>query len=113
MKSTFRLCTLLVTVVLLFSKPGLSQELTSPVDLVNPRIGGISHVLMPTFPTVHRPYDMVRFFPVTSPGISDSYLGGRIYGFPLNRPEHRGRAAITVMPLSGLESMQNPDLSSA
>lgn len=99
--------------VLLFSGVGLTQELTSPVDLVNPRIGGISHVLMPTFPTVHRPFGMVRFFPVTSPGISDSYLGGRIYGFPLNRPEHRGRAAITVMPLSGLESLQNPDLSSA
>jgi predicted alpha-1,2-mannosidase len=92
---------------------GQAQELTSPVDLVNPRIGGISHVLMPTFPTVHRPYGMVRFYPVTSPGISDSYLGGRIYGLPLNRPEHRGAAAITVMPVNGMESIATGDLSSA
>lgn len=90
-----------------------AQDLTSPVDLVNPRIGGISHVLMPTFPTVHRPYGMVRFYPVTSPGISDSYLAGRIFGFPLNRPEHRGGAAITVMPVMGLENIQNKDLSSS
>ncbi len=91
----------------------VSQELTSPVDLVNPRIGGISHVLMPTFPTVHRPYGMVRFFPETSPGISDSYLGGRIYGFPLNRPEHRGGSAVTVMPVSGLKSLESAHFSSA
>ena len=89
------------------------QEPASPVDLVNPRIGGISHVLMPTFPTVHRPYGMVRFFPVTSPGISDSYLGGRIYGFPLNRPEHRGRGVLTVIPVSGIEAVQKTNLSSA
>lgn len=38
---------------------GRSQDL---VDLVNPRIGNISHVLMPTFPTVHEP------------GFHDSYL---------------------------------------
>ncbi len=98
---------------LLISSSVYSQEINSPVDLVNPRIGGISHVLMPTFPTVHRPFGMIRFFPVTSPGISDSYLGGRIYGFPLNRPEHRGRAVITVMPVSGTESLSNSDLSSA
>jgi len=110
---THNFASLLVALVLIFTVQGFAQELTSPVDLVNPRIGGISHVLMPTFPTIHRPYGMVRFFPVTSPGISDSYLGGRIYGFPLNRPEHRGSAAITVMPVSGMESIQKSNLSSS
>jgi len=102
-----------LAVAILMALPSFSQEASGPVDLVNPRIGGISHVLMPTFPTVHRPYGMVRFYPVTSPGVSDSYLGGRIHGFPLNRPEHRGRAAITVMPLMGTGALQNRDLSSA
>jgi len=111
--ASLRFMPLFMAICLLLALPVHSQELASPVDLVNPRIGGISHVLKPTFPTVHRPYGMVRFYPVTSPGISDSYLGGRIYGFPLNRPEHRGRAAITVMPVSGIESIKNPDLSSA
>lgn len=104
----------LLMIMLILSAEALqSQEQTNPVDLVNPYIGGISHVLKPTYPTVHRPYGMVRFYPVTSPGISDSYLGGRIYGFPLNRPEHRGRAAITLIPVSGTESLQQADLSSA
>jgi predicted alpha-1,2-mannosidase len=113
MKRHYLRSVLFLFITVLISQPLISQEAASPADLVNPRIGGISHVLMPTFPTVHRPYGMVRFFPVTSPGVSDSYLGGRIYGFPLNQPEHRGRAAITVMPASGLESLQKPDLSSA
>lgn len=90
-----------------------AQEPSNPVDLVNPHIGGIAHVLMPTFPTVHRPYGMLRFYPVTSPGIPDSYLAGRIYGFPLNRPEHRGRAVITVMPVSGINQVTKSDLSSS
>lgn len=87
---------------------GRSQDL---VDLVNPRIGNISHVLMPTFPTVHRPYGMIRFWPVTTPGITDTYLANRIYGFPLNRPEHRGGPAITVMPFKGKEALLKEDRS--
>jgi len=94
MKRIFSPSTIFLAVTILFSHRVNFQELTSPVDLVNPRIGGISHVLKPTFPMVHRPYGMVRFYPVTSPGISDSYLGGRIYGFPLNRPEHRSGAVF-------------------
>lgn len=39
--------------VLVFSGSLQSQESVPPVDLVNPHIGGISHMLMPTFPTVH------------------------------------------------------------
>jgi predicted alpha-1,2-mannosidase len=103
-----------ITLSLLLSSTYMTnaQDLTSPVDLVNPRIGGISHVLMPTFPTVHRPFGMVRFYPVTSPGISDSYLGDKIYGFPLNRPEHRGGPVMTVMPAIGTESITKEDLSS-
>jgi predicted alpha-1,2-mannosidase len=85
-----------------------SQDL---VDLVNPRIGSISHVLMPTFPTVHRPYGMLRFWPVYSPGIIDTYLATRIYGFPLNRPEHRGGPAITIMPLKGKDALLFDDKS--
>ncbi len=110
--SARRVLALNLAALAMITLPLVSQELTNPVDLVNPYIGGISHVLMPTFPTVHRPFGMIRFFPVTSPGISDSYLGGRIYGFPLNRPEHRGRAAITVMPLSGMDALQKANFSS-
>ncbi len=71
------------------------------IDLVNPRIGTVSHVLQPTYPTVHRPYGMLRFWPVTNPGLVDPYLATHIYSFPLNRPEHRGGPAMTVMPMMG------------
>ena len=81
-----------------------SQDL---VDLVNPRIGSISHVLMPTFPTVHRPYGMIRFWPVYNPNITDTYLATRIFGFPLNRPSHRGAPSMTVMPFKGKDALLN------
>lgn len=83
-----------------------AQTIEEPVDLVNPHIGGISHVLMPTFPTVHRPFGMVRFWPEYTPGISDTYVASTLCGFPLNRPEHRGGPALTVMPVLGQESLK-------
>ena len=86
--------------------PGISQDAPTPVDLVNPYIGSISHMLMPTFPTVHRPYGMIRFWAETTPGIQNAWLADRIYGFPLNRPEHRGRPCTTVMPFMGMKSLQ-------
>ncbi len=97
-----RLLISLMMLSLLGIYAGRSQDL---VDLVNPRIGNISHVLMPTFPTVHRPYGMIRFWPVYTPGVLETYLADRIYGFPLNRPEHRGEPAITVMPYKGKKAL--------
>lgn len=88
----------------------MAQEHPEPVDLVNPYIGNVSHVLMPTFPTVHRPFGMIRFWPVTTPGINDTYVANKICGFPLNRPEHRGGPAITVMPAMGMEAASQTDL---
>ena len=72
-----------------------------PVDYVNPQIGSISHLLQPTFNTVHLPNSMLRFIPVKTPGISDHYVAGKIYGFPLNCPAHRHRAVMSLMPSSG------------
>ena len=34
-----------------------------PVDYVNPYIGNISHLLVPTYPTVHLPNSMLRVYP--------------------------------------------------
>ena len=34
-----------------------------PVDYVNPYMGNISHLLVPTFPTVHLPNSMLRVYP--------------------------------------------------
>jgi len=64
-----------------------------PVDYVDPHIGSISYLLKSVPPTVQLPFGMVRLAPVTSPGISDSYLAEKIYGFPLDGPE--------LMPTTG------------
>lgn len=54
-----------------------------PVDYVNTRIGNISHLLVPTFPTTHLPNSMLRMIPSHREFTSD-----RIEGFPLNYPSH-------------------------
>ncbi|MDD6052696.1 MAG: hypothetical protein PUB91_02635, partial [Bacteroidales bacterium] len=35
----------------------------TPVDYVNPYMGNISHLLVPTYPTVHLPNSMLRVYP--------------------------------------------------
>ena len=36
----------------------------TPVDYVNPYLGNISHILVPTYPTVHLPNSMLRIYPL-------------------------------------------------
>ena len=64
-----------------------------PVDYVDPHIGSISHLLKSEPPTVQLPFGMMRLAPVTSPGISDSYLAEKIYGFPVD--------GAVLMPTTG------------
>lgn len=42
------------------STPSEKEGKKSPVDYVNPLIGNISHLLVPTYPTVHLPNSMLR-----------------------------------------------------
>ena len=66
------------------------------VDLVNPEIGNISHMLVPTFPTTQLPNGMYRF---CAPG--QSFADDRIPPLPLFIPAHRGRGLFTVHPAAG------------
>lgn len=54
------------------------------VDYVNPYMGNISHLLKPTYPTVHVPYGMLRVYPQR-----DSYVESEIHGLPLMLVNHR------------------------
>ena len=78
------------------------------VDYVNPQIGGISQLLVPTYNTVYLPNSMLRFNPITSPGISDHYVAGKIYGLPINFPGHRQKPILSIMPSIG-DFDVNPD----
>ena len=52
---------LLFGTVLFCLANGLSAQ--QPVDYVNPYMGNISHLLVPTFPTIHLPNSFLRVYP--------------------------------------------------
>ena len=84
---------LLTAIIILFFASEIVGQTRPPVDYVNPHIGGISHLLKSVPPTVQLPFGMLRMAPLTSPGISDSYLAEKIFGFPVDR--------VVLMPTTG------------
>ncbi len=74
-------------------RPPLDITGRSPVDEVDPNIGGIGRLLKATSPAVYLPYGMVSVAPVTPPHITDRYLADTIIGFPTG--------GTHVMPISG------------
>ena len=66
----------------------------SPVDYVNPTMGNISHLLVPTYPTVHLPNGMLRVYPERA-----DYTSDQIKGLPLIITSHRGRSAFNLSPV--------------
>lgn len=61
------------------------------VDYVNPYMGNISHLLVPTFPTVHLPNSMLRVYPERA-----DYTTDLVHGLPLIVTSHRGRSAFNL-----------------
>ena len=66
------------------------------VDYVNPYIGNISHLLVPTFPTVQLPNSMLRVYPERS-----DYTSERVNGLPVVVTNHRERSAFNLTPYQG------------
>lgn len=64
-----------------------------PVDYVNPYIGNISHLLIPTYPTVHLPNSILRIHP-----LRDDFTGNKLKGFPILLTGHRGQNGLTIHP---------------
>ena len=90
------LCTVIVTAILISSSISCSQKTPDPVDYVNPYMGNISHLLVPTYPTVHLPNSMLRFYPER-----DNYTTNKMAGFPLNVVSHRSGTVFMIIPFSG------------
>ncbi len=76
-----------------------------PVDYVNPYMGNISHLLVPTFPTVHLPNSMMRATPARA-----DYTAVRISGLPVMLTSHRGAKAFSLSPFQGDERDLKPVL---
>lgn len=73
-----------------------AQKTKQPVDFVNPYIGNISHLLVPTYPTVHLPNSMLRVYPER-----ENYTGNTLAGLPLIVTSHRGSSAFNLSPYQG------------
>jgi predicted alpha-1,2-mannosidase len=81
-----------------------AQKSDSPVDLVNPNIGGISPLLETTVPLVNLPNSMMRIHRI--PG---NYQAEKIKGFPFILCGHRNGTAGLLMPSSG-KRITDPEL---
>lgn len=66
------------------------------VDYVNPYIGNISHLLVPTYPTVHLPNSLLRVYPER-----ENFTGNTLRGLPLIVTSHRGSSAFNLSPYQG------------
>lgn len=75
----------------------------SPVDYVNPYMGNISHLLVPTYPTVHLPNSMLRVYPERA-----DFSGDRLGGLPIIVTSHRGSSAFNLSPYQGEEAGLQP-----
>lgn len=83
-------------ILLMISSVGSHAAAKEPVDYVNPYIGNISHLLVPTFPTVHLPNSMLRVYPERS-----DFTGDRLRGLPVIVTNHRERSAFNLTPYQG------------
>ncbi len=86
----------LITASMLCACAGEEQK--EYVDYVNPYIGNISHLLVPTYPTIQLPNSMLRVYPVRS-----DYTSERVNGLPIVVTNHRERSAFNLTPYQGNE----------
>lgn len=94
--STLKKTTLFLAYFLCGCFLNLQAQEKQPVDYVNPYMGNISHLLVPTYPTIHLPNSMLRVYP----GRAD-YTGDVLSGLPLIITSHRGSSAFNLSPYQG------------
>jgi predicted alpha-1,2-mannosidase len=73
----------------------------TPVDYVNPYMGNISHLLVPTYPTVHLPNSMLRIYPERA-----DYTSDLLRGLPVIVTSHRGNSAFNISPVNSGSRLQ-------
>ena len=81
----------LLAAVAVFAMLLSCSKAKEPVDYVNPYMGNISHLLVPTYPTVHLPNSMMRVYPERA-----DYTSDRVKGLPMIVTSHRGKSAFNL-----------------
>lgn len=78
--------------------PGMWGAELECVDYVNPYVGNISHLLVPTFPTIQLPNSLMRIYPTRG-----DYTSERLEGLPVVVTNHRERSAFRISVTQGTE----------
>lgn len=91
-----RKISLCVTLALVFAAMSQGKDKRDLVSYVNPYIGNVSHLLVPTFPTVQLPNSMLRVYPERS-----DYTSEKVNGLPIVVTNHRERSAFNLTPFQG------------
>lgn len=73
------------------------REALEPIEHINPYMGNISHLLVPTYPTVHLPNSMLRIYPNRA-----DYTSEVIQGLPIIVTNHREKSAFSLSPVRSL-----------
>ena len=94
MKDLFSKVSIILLPIISFSCSVTKEHL--PLAYVNPYMGNISHLLVPTYPTIHLPNSMLRVYPERADHTSD-----QLRGLPLMITSHRGRSAFSLSPVQG------------
>lgn len=93
-------------ILILLGLAGRVSAQKQPVDYVNPYMGNISHLLVPTFPTIHLPNSLLRVYPERG-----DFTGDLLQGLPLVVTSHRGSSAFNLSPFQGEEKDLKPVIS--
>jgi len=97
--STVIIGSILVMGCLAYSASEQKEIEMEPVDFVKPYMGNISHLLVPTFPTMHLPNSLMRVYPERR-----DFTADLLNGLPLITTSHRGSSAFNLSPFQGKES---------
>lgn len=103
MKKEKNIIGLIILVFLLMGRSAVLAGDKEPVDYVNPYMGNISHLLVPTYPTIHLPNSLLRVYPERN-----DYTGDVLNGLPLIVTSHRGSSAFILSPYQGEEDNISP-----
>jgi predicted alpha-1,2-mannosidase len=83
-----------------------STPIKEPVDWVNQYMGNISHLLVPSYPTVHLPNSLLRVYPERG-----DFTGRLLHGLPVVLTSHRGSFAFNLSPFQGNQESIKPVIS--
>ena len=104
MKIRIKMSSLLAAVFFLaVACSSAKTESIEPIDYVNPYMGNISHLLVPTFPTIHLPNSFLRVYPERG-----DFTGDLLNGLPIVVTSHRGSSAFNLSSFQGDEKDLKP-----